>query len=46
MNQFVESLLRLYHNHLIDMSKLDELLNANKLNQQEYDYIISAQNAN
>lgn len=42
MNQFVESLYRLYLMSKIDTLKLNELLTKKKINQQEYDYIISA----
>lgn len=42
MSQFVESLTRLYINNKIDETKLTELLTTNKINQQEYDYVISA----
>lgn len=42
MNQFVESLCRLYTMDKIDALKLNELLTKKKINQQEYDYIISA----
>ena len=45
MNQFVESLCRLYKADKITVRKLDELLFSNKINKQEYDYIISAANA-
>ena len=41
MNQFVESLARLYKNDQINIQKLKELLNLKKINQTEYDYIIS-----
>ena len=41
MNQFVESLCRLYKAEKIDMKKLGELLASNKITQQEYEYIIS-----
>lgn len=41
MNQFVESLRRLYAIDKIDNLKLNELLTKKKINQQEYDYIIS-----
>lgn len=41
MNQFVESLARLYQSARIDDKKLKELLGSNKINKQEYDYIIS-----
>lgn len=44
MTQFVESLCRLYRANKIDMKKLSELLALNKITQQEYDYIISANN--
>ena len=44
MNQFIESLYRLYKFDRIDAKKLDELLTSKKINQQEYDYIISAKN--
>lgn len=42
MNQFVESLCRLYKAEKIDKDKLNKLLSSNKINQQEYEYIISA----
>jgi hypothetical protein len=42
MNQFIESLYRLYSLDKIDESQLDKLLANKKINQQEYDYIISA----
>lgn len=41
MNQFVESLYRLYRMEKINKDKLDELLSSNKINQQEYDYIVA-----
>lgn len=41
MNQFIESLRRLYDTDRIDIAKLNELLTKKKINQQEYDYIIS-----
>lgn len=41
MNQFVESLARLYKADRIDDKKIDELLSSKKINKQEYDYIIS-----
>lgn len=43
MNQFVESLRRLYIAGSINAQKIEDLFAANKINQQEYDYIISAQ---
>lgn len=45
MSQFVESLTRLYRMNKIDENKLKELLTTKKINQQEYDYIISAKKA-
>jgi phospholipid N-methyltransferase len=45
MSQFVESLTRLYQNNRIDETKLKELLTTNKINQQEYNYIVSAKEA-
>lgn len=45
MNQFVESLCRLYRQDKVNNDKLKELLTKKKINQQEYDYIISAKNA-
>ena len=42
MSQFVESLCRLYKAEKIEKSKLDILLSSKKINQQEYEYIISA----
>ena len=41
MNQFVESLARLYVDGKINDKKIDELLASKKINKQEYDYIIS-----
>ncbi len=41
MNQFVESLSRLYKVDKIDDKKLDELLTSKKITKQEYEYIIS-----
>lgn len=42
MRCFAESLARLYHANKINENKLKELLNTNKISQQEYDYIIAA----
>lgn len=39
MNQFVESLKRLYQNGKVSEEKLSQLLLSNKISQQEYDYI-------
>lgn len=39
MNQFIESLARLYLANKINENKLKELLINQKINQQEYDYI-------
>ena len=44
MSQFIESLYRLYQQDKINDDKLKELLTKKKINQQEYDYIISAKN--
>lgn len=44
MNNFVESLRRLYNAKKVNKDKLDELLSSNKINEQEYEYIISAKN--
>ena len=41
MNQFVESLRRLYKDEKINISKLEELLSSNKITKNEYEYIIS-----
>ena len=38
---FVESLHRLYKDKRVDKEKIDELLSKEKINQQEYDYIVS-----
>ena len=45
MNQLVESLWRLYKNSKINDKKLNELLMNKKITKQEYEYIISAKNA-
>ena len=45
MNQFVQSLARLFKDNKIDNNKLNELLSNKKINKQEYDYIISVKNA-
>ena len=42
MNQFIESLCRLYRANKIDIKKLGELLASKKITQQEYDCIVSA----
>ena len=44
MNQFVESLCRLYKDNRIDDQKLNELLIHKKINQKEYDLIVSIKN--
>ena len=44
MNQFVESLCRLYRANKIDAKKLGEFLALNKITKQEYEYIISVDN--
>lgn len=43
MRQFIKSLTRLYQSKKVAEQKLKELLNANKITRQEYDYIISAE---
>lgn len=40
MNQFVESLSRLYKDNKIDKKKLNSLLSSKKINQTEYNYIL------
>ena len=45
MNQFVESLLRLYKEDKVSNQTLDRLLTNKKITKQEYEYIISAKNA-
>lgn len=42
MNQFVDSLFRLYKDNKVSDKTLNNLLLSNKINKQEYDYIISA----
>ena len=42
MTQFIESVARLYCADKIDKQKIDNLLAHKRINQQEYDYIISA----
>lgn len=44
MSIFIESLRRLYKANKINMKKLEELLVFKKITQQEYDYIVSADN--
>lgn len=46
MTQFVKSLYRLYKTKRINKEKIDELLSSKKILQQEYDYIISANQTN
>lgn len=45
MNQFIESLRRLYKMEKISKEKLDELLSNGKITRQEYDYIVPVENA-
>lgn len=45
MNQFIESLYRLYNLNKIDENHLDKLLMNKKIDQQEYAYIVSAKKA-
>ena len=40
MNQFIESLIRLYKDNKIDKKKLNSLLSSKKINQTEYNYIL------
>lgn len=42
MSQFVESLYRLYRDNKITKTILDARLASKKINQQEYEYILSA----
>ena len=44
MNQFIESLCRLYKDDKISDKTLNRMLSDNKINQQEYTLIISAKN--
>ena len=46
MNLFVESLYRLYKKKDIDRKKLDNILACKYINQQEYEYILTADNKN
>ena len=41
MNQFIESLKRLYDSNKINDAQLDKLLASQKISKQEYDYIVS-----
>ena len=41
MNQFIESLRRLYKDDKVSKLTLDKLLTDNKINKQEYDYILA-----
>lgn len=43
MSQFIKSLYRLYKRKQITKQMLDQLLTSKKINQQEYDYITSAE---
>lgn len=43
MNQFVESLARLYKFNKINKKKLEDLLVNKKINKTEYDYIVSVE---
>ena len=40
MNQFIESLIRLYTDKKIDRKKLNSLLNTKKISQYDYNYIL------
>jgi len=41
MSQFVESLKRLYQNHMIDENKVIELFKNNKITESDKDYILN-----
>ena len=41
MNQFIESLKRLYKRNLIDEEKVIELFNNNKITESEKEYILN-----
>lgn len=41
MNQFIESLRRLFGDDKVSQNTLDKLLEEKKINKQEYEYIIS-----
>lgn len=45
MNQFIESLSRLYKEDKVSNQTLNRLLTDKKITKQEYEYIISAKNA-
>ncbi len=45
MNQFIESLCRLYKDDKISAETLSRMLSDNKISKQEYELIISAKNA-
>lgn len=40
MNQFIESLIRLYKDKKIDKKKLNSLLSTKKISQSDYNYIL------
>lgn len=42
MSQFIDSLFRLYKDNKVSDKTLNNLLLSNKINKQEYEYIISA----
>ena len=44
MNQFVESLYRLYRANKISKQQLELLLVKNKITQQDYNYIVAVEN--
>lgn len=45
MNQFVESLQRLYKENKVSNQTLNKLLTEKKITKQEYEYIISVKNS-
>jgi hypothetical protein len=44
MTQFIESLQRLYRDDKVSKETLDKFLASQKINKQEYEYIISVKN--
>lgn len=41
MNQFVESLRRLYQSQMVNKKKIDELFKSNKITMDEKNYILN-----
>ena len=46
MNQFIESLVRLYKDKKIDKKKLNNLLSTKKISQSDYNYILKKADEN